>query len=150
MPVLYHSRRGLEPKTEAALNAKHVPLPRLLEASDFVTIHVPLIEETRHLIGKAELSRMKPTAYLINTARGPIVDETALAEALAHGRLAGAGLDVYEDEPTVHPGLLELSNVVLIPHIGSATYETRVKMGMMVVENISAVLAGREPPNRVR
>lgn len=150
MPVLYHSHRDLDPETEGALNAKHVPLPRLLEASDFVTIHVPLIEETRHLIGEAELSRMKPTSYLINTARGPIVDETALAEALAHGRLAGAGLDVYEEEPRVHSGLLGLSNVVLLPHIGSATYETRVKMGMMVVDNISAVLAGREPPNRVR
>jgi glyoxylate reductase len=150
MPVLYHSRRTLDPETERALHASSVPLSRLLSMSDFVTIHVPLTTETRHLIGETELARMKPTAFLINTARGAIVDEAALTKALGQSRLGGAGLDVYENEPLIHSGLQGLPNVVLLPHIGSATHETRVKMGMMVVENISAVLAGGEPPNRVR
>ena len=149
MPVLYHSRHPLSSEAEAALNVSRVPLPQLLQAADIVSIHAPLTEKTRHLIGKAELARMQRTAYLINTSRGPVVDEAALAAALAEGRLAGAGLDVYEDEPHVHPRLLGLFNVVLLPHLGSATYETRVKMGMMVVENITAVLAGKEAPNRV-
>lgn len=149
MPVLYHSRHPLSPEEEEALNVSRVSLPQLLRASDIVSLHVPLTEKTRHLIGRTELGLMPRTAYLINTTRGPVVDEAALAEALAQGRLAGAGLDVYEEEPRVHEGLLGLSNVVLLPHLGSATYETRVKMGMMVVENITAVLAGKEPPNRV-
>jgi glyoxylate reductase len=101
------------------------------------------------MIGKAEIALIRRTAYLINTARGAIVDEPALIEALEQGRLAGAGLDVYPEEPRVDPRLLALPNVVLLPHIGSATRETRVKMGMMVLENITAVLAGREAPNRV-
>lgn len=150
MPVLYHSRHSLGVQAEKALNASRAPIQEVLAASDFVTLHTPFTEETRHLIGRAELAWMKPTAFLINTARGPIVEESALVEALAQGRLAGAGLDVYEDEPRIHPGLLGLSNVVLLPHIGSATYETRVKMGMVVVENISAVLAGKKPPNCIR
>jgi glyoxylate reductase len=150
MPVLYHNRRALDRDTEKALQASPVPLPQLLSMSDFVTIHLPLTNETRHLIGKAELARMKETAFLINTARGAIVDEAALTEALAQSRLKGAALDVYEHEPRIHPGLKDLPNVVLLPHMGSATHETRVKMGMMMVENISAVLAGKEPPNRVR
>ncbi len=149
MSVIYHSRHPLSSEEEEALNVSRVPLPQLLQTADIVSIHTPLTEGTRHFIGKAELARMRRTAYLINTARGPVVDEAALAEAMAQGRLAGAGLDVYEDEPRVHPRLLGLSNVVLLPHIGSATYETRVKMGMMVVENITAALAGKEPPNRV-
>jgi glyoxylate reductase len=149
MSVLYQSRHPLSPAEEETLNVSYVSLPQLLQASDIVTIHTPLTEKTRHLIGKSELALMQRTAYLINTSRGPVVDEAALAEALAQGRLAGAGLDVYEDEPRIHPGLLGLSNVVLLPHIGSATHETRVKMGMLVVENIAAVFAGKDPPNRV-
>jgi len=120
-----------------------------LEGADIVTIHTPLTDTTRGLIGKAELAMMRRSAYLINTARGAVVDEAALAEALEQGRLAGAGLDVYQDEPHVHPRLLALPNTVLVPHIGSATTETRVKMGLMVADNITAVLEGRKAPHRV-
>ena len=149
MRVIYASRHRLDAEEEAALHAMQFSLTVVLETADFVSAHIPLTQETRHLIGKTELALMQKGAFLINTARGPIVDEAALAEALAEGRLAGAGLDVYEDEPMVHPALLSLRNVVLLPHIGSATYETRIRMGMMVIENISAVLAGRDAPNRV-
>jgi glyoxylate reductase len=124
-------------------------LEALLGTSDFVSIHVPLTEHTRHLIGKEQLALMRRTAFLINTARGAVVDEAALAEALTAGQPAGAALDVYEHEPAIHPVLLRLPNVVLLPHLGSATHETRVRMGLMVLENITAVLSGDEPPNRV-
>ena len=149
MSVLYHSPHPLAPDQEAALQVRSVPLPQLLRAADIITIHAPMNESTRSMIGKAEIAQMRRTVYLVNTARGAIVDEPALIEALEQGRLAGAGLDVYPEEPRVHPRLLALPNVVLLPHIGSATHETRVRMGMMVLENIAAVLAGREAPNRV-
>jgi glyoxylate reductase len=149
MPVVYTSRRAPSPDEEKSFNGQALTLPDLLAAADFVSLHVPLTEHTRHLIGKKELALMRNTAYLINTARGAVVDEAALAEALAAGRPAGAGLDVYEHEPDIHSGLLRLSNVVLLPHLGSATAQTRIRMGMMVIENITAALAGREPPNRV-
>ena len=149
MPVLYSSRRALGRDEEQRFNGQAVSLPDLLAAADFVSLHVPLTEHTRHLIGKKELALMRSTAFLINTARGAVVDEAALAEALASGRLAGAGLDVYEHEPDVHPALLGLSNVVLLPHLGSATAQTRLRMGMMVIENITAVLSGGQAPNRV-
>ena len=131
------------------VHATHLPLTQVLQAADIVTIHTPLTDSTRGLIGRAELAMMQRSAYLINTARGAVVDEAALAEALEQGRLAGAGLDVYQHEPHVHPRLLELPNTVLSPHIGSATTEARVKMGLMVTENITAVLEGREAPHRV-
>ena len=150
MVVLYHSRRRLSPSEEKALKAVLMALPELLRRSDFVSLHAPLTPETRHLIGKAELELMRNHAFLINTARGPLVDEPALVEALSNRGIAGAGLDVYENEPRIHPELLKLENVVLAPHIGSATYETRVKMGMVVVENIAAALSGREPSTPVR
>lgn len=149
MAVLYHTRHPLRHEEETVLHAKHFPLPQLLQAADIVTIHAPLADSTRGLIGKSELAMMRRSAYLINTARGAVVDEAALAEALEQGRLAGAGLDVYPHEPHVHPRLLALPNTVLLPHIGSATTETRVKMGLMVADNITAVLEGREAPNRV-
>jgi glyoxylate reductase len=149
MPVIYTSRRPLLPEEEKSFNGQAVPFPELLAAADFVSLHVPLTDQTRHLIGEKELKRMRSTSFLINTARGAVVDETALAAALAAGRPAGAGLDVYEAEPGVHPALLRLSNVVLLPHLGSATFQTRVRMGMVVIENIAAVLSGREPPNPV-
>jgi glyoxylate reductase len=149
MTVLYSSRRALGRDEEQGFNGQAVSLLDLLAAADFVSLHVPLTEQTRHLIGKKELALMRSTAFLINTARGAVVDEAALAEALASGRLAGAGLDVYEHEPDVHPALLRLSNVVLLPHLGSATTQTRLSMGMMVIENITAVLSGGQPPNRV-
>lgn len=124
-------------------------LERVLRESDFVTLHCPLTAQTRHLIGKPELAMMKPTAILVNTARGPIVDEAALVESLRKKRLSGAGLDVYENEPRIHPGLFRLPNVVLLPHIGSATRETRARMLGTALHNVREALAGRVPPNQV-
>jgi glyoxylate reductase len=122
----------------------------LLSDSDVVSLHLPLTDDTHHLIDAAALALMKPTAVLVNTSRGPIVDEAALVEALTEGRIAGAALDVFEHEPKVHPGLLELENVVLVPHLGSATEETREAMGMLCVEALRAVLLdGRVPANAV-
>jgi glyoxylate reductase len=127
-----------------------VPLDELLAAADVVSLHLPLSDETRHLIDAAALARMKPTAVLVNTSRGPIVDETALVAALGEGRIAGAALDVFEREPEVHPGLLDLENVVLVPHLGSATEETREAMGMLCVQALRAVLLeDRVPANAV-
>jgi glyoxylate reductase len=148
MEILYHNRSA-NPEAEEELGARKVELDELLEESDFISIHTPLTEETYHLIGERELEMMKPRAVLVNTARGPVVDEGALAEALAGGIIFAAGLDVYEREPEVHPGLLELENAVLAPHIGSATYETRDKMARMAAENLVAVLEDRQPPNPV-
>ena len=128
---------------------QRVSFEELLRRSDFLSLHVPLTPETKHLINDTALRLMKPTAFLINAARGPVVDEAALVKALQEHRLAGAGLDVYEKEPELHPGLRELSQVVLLPHLGSATTETRVRMGMMCVENVLAVLEGKPAPNRV-
>ncbi len=122
-----------------------MPLDRLISTSDIVSLHVPLTPDTRHLIGQAELARMKRSAYLINTSRGPVVDETALAWALRNRLIAGAGLDVYEREPEVHPDLVSLENVVLAPHLGSATTDTRTAMADLAARNVTAVLAG-EPP----
>jgi glyoxylate reductase len=151
VPVRYTSR-SRRPDAEGALGAEHRDLEALLEEADVVSIHCSLTEETRHLIGAEELKRMKDTAVLVNTARGPIVDEAALAEALGGSEIFAAGLDVYEEEPAVHPALLELENVVLAPHLGSATVETRRAMGMLAAENLVAVLhEGRPatPVNRV-
>jgi glyoxylate reductase len=124
-----------------------VPLPELLRRADFVSLHVPLTENTRHLIGAEELRLMKPTAVLINTARGPIVDEEALVEALRGGEIAAAGLDVYEHEPALAPGLAELSNTILLPHVGSATRGTRDAMASIAAHNALAMAAGRPAPN---
>jgi glyoxylate reductase len=124
---------------------RSMPLDQLLVTSDVVSVHVPLAASTRHLIDRAALVRMKRTAFLVNTARGPVVDEAALAWALGERLIAGAALDVYEDEPRVHPGLLGLDNVVLAPHLGSATSETRTAMASLAVDNVLAVLAGRPP-----
>jgi glyoxylate reductase len=147
MRVLYESRRAVTPPQGCAWERR--PLDQLLAEADFISLHVPLTESTRHLIGARELNRMKPTAILINTARGPVVDEEALVSALKAGTIAGAGLDVYEQEPLVHPGLVELPNVVLLPHLGSATLETRIQMGKICLANIEAVLNGRPAPNRI-
>jgi glyoxylate reductase len=138
MRVAYATRRPIDfPGAEA------MSLDRLLVSSDVISLHVPLTPETRHLIDKKALARMKRTAYLINTARGPVIDEEALAWALQHHLLAGAALDVYEQEPAIHPDLAGLDNVLLAPHIGSATTETRTAMADLAVENVLAVLAGR-------
>jgi glyoxylate reductase len=123
-----------------------MPLDELLAQADVVLLHLPLSNETRHLIDATALARMKPTAVLVNTSRGPIVDEAALVDALREGQIAGAALDVFEHEPEVHPGLLELENVVLVPHLGSATHETREAMGMLCVEALRAVLLEQRPP----
>jgi glyoxylate reductase len=147
MRVLYESRRAVTPPRGFAWERR--PLDEVLAEADFISLHVPLTEATRHLIGARELSLMKPTAILINTARGPVVDEKALVSALKAGTIAGAGLDVYEQEPLVHPGLVELPNVVLLPHLGSATLETRIRMGRICLDNIEAVLNGRPAPNRI-
>jgi glyoxylate reductase len=147
MPVLYHNRTRLDADVEAELGVTYTDLKSLLVRSDFVSLHVALTHSTRHLIGKDELDLMKRTAYLINASRGPVVDEKALLNALLSGGIAGAGLDVYENEPNVTPGLADLSNVVLLPHIGSATYETRMKMAMLAVDNLLEGLAGGAPPN---
>jgi len=125
------------------------PLPDLLREADFVTLHVPLTPETHHLIGPRQLALMKPTAFLLNTSRGPVVDEGALVDALLRRQLAGAGLDVFEQEPVFHPSLRDLRQVVLLPHLGSATLATRVRMGMICLENIAAVCAGRPALNQV-
>ena len=122
-------------------------LDDLLRRSDFVSLSCALTPETRHLIGARELAIVRPGAILVNTARGPVVDEAALVAALTEGRLAGAGLDVYEEEPRVHAGLLPLPNVVLLPHLGSAVLELRERMAHVVVDNIEAFLEGKRPPN---
>lgn len=149
MRVLYTTRSSRNAILEENLHAKRVDLETLLKESDFISIHAPLSEKTRHLIGAKELSLMKRTAYLINTGRGAVIDEVALISALRNKRIAGAGLDVYEEEPKLKPGLAELDNVVLAPHLGSATVETRTKMSLMAAENIIAVLNGQKPPNCV-
>jgi glyoxylate reductase len=147
MKILYHSRTRLDPSQEKHLDVSYAPFDELLREADFVTLHVPLSPSTRHLIGSRELEIMKPSACLINTARGPVVDEKALVEALRHGRIRGAGLDVYENEPKLSPGLADLKNAVLLPHMGSATIETRTKMALMAAENLLAGLRGERPPN---
>ena len=126
-----------------------MPLDELLRESDFVSLHSPLNAGTRHQIGARELKLMKKTAYLINTARGAIIDEDAMVRALKGKKIAGAGLDVFEHEPEVHPGLKALKNVVIVPHLGSATVEVREEMANIVVDNIAALLEGRRPPNIV-
>lgn len=147
MKVLYADSVALAPEVESELAARRVSKEELLRESDFVSLHVPLMPETKHFIGAAELALMKPTAILLNTARGPVVDEAALVEALREKRIAGAGLDVFEEEPKVHPGLLELTNVTLAPHIASASVATRRRMSEMAVENALAVVQGQRPPN---
>ena len=148
MKVLYADQRSNE-ELEKEVDARRVDLDELLRESDFVSVHVLLSDETRHLLGRDEFARMKPTAVLVNTSRGPVLDEKALVEALRNGEIAAAGLDVYENEPELAPGLAELTNVVLSPHTGSATVETRTRMALIAVQNIVAVLEGRTPPNLV-
>ncbi|MBI2180844.1 MAG: D-glycerate dehydrogenase [Deltaproteobacteria bacterium] len=147
MRILYTKRHRLEERRETELGVEYRSLDDLLSESDFVSINAALSPETVHLIGERELRRMRPSAYLVNTARGPIVDEKALVEALEEKKIAGAALDVYEREPMVEPGLINLPNVVLTPHLGSAARETRERAAAIVVENILAVIDGRRPPN---
>jgi gluconate 2-dehydrogenase len=149
MKVIYHNRQRLAPALEARCNAAYATLDELLAQSDFVVLQVPYSAQTHHLIGAAQIAKMKPGAILINSTRGGVVDDAALVDALRHGRLRGAGLDVYEHEPQLHPGFLGLDNVVLAPHIGSSTEATRRAMAMLAARNLVAALAGAMPPNVV-
>jgi glyoxylate reductase len=149
MRILYWGPRRKPESVEREHHLTYMPLDRLLAEADFVSLHSPLKPETHHQISVRELSLMKPTAFLINTARGKIVDEKALVKALAKGTIAGAGLDVFEHEPKVPPALVKMTNVVLTPHLGSAVLEVREKMANIVVDNILAILAGKAPPNCV-
>jgi glyoxylate reductase len=147
MRILYTKRHRLEEAQEVELGVEHRTLDDLLRESDFVAVHAALSPATIHLIGQRELRLMRPSAYLVNTARGPIVDEKALVLALKEKRIAGAALDVYEQEPRVEPGLIDLPNVVLTPHLGSAAIDTRERIAAILVENVLAVIEGRRPPN---
>jgi glyoxylate reductase len=147
MRTLYWGPRRIAEGEERELELVYAPLEELLAASDFVSLHAPLKPETVHLIGARELALMKSTAFLVNTARGPIVDEKALVAALAAKRIAGAALDVFEREPEVEAALRAMPNVVLTPHLGSAVAETREALANAVVDNIAAVLSGERPPN---
>jgi glyoxylate reductase len=147
MRVLYSDAVRASADVERELNAEFVDRDRLFRESDFISLHVPLLPDTRHLISKDNLDKMKRTAFLVNTSRGPVVDEAALAEALENRKIAGAALDVFEHEPRVHPALLTRKDVILTPHIASASVETRTKMAVMAANNVVALFEGRRPPN---
>jgi len=149
MSIVYSDARQAPAEVEEELGARRVELEELLREADVVSIHAPLMDETRHLINSETLGLMKETAYLVNSARGPIIDEAALVDALKAGKIAGAGLDVYENEPETHPGLVDLDNVVLLPHLGSATIETRTAMGVLAAENAVLALRGERPKTPV-
>ena len=150
MSIYYHSRTRAAAETEARLGACYLPsLGELAGIADVLSLHVPGGLATRNMIDATLLARMKPTAILVNTARGSIIDEAALAAALRQGGIAAAGLDVYANEPAIDPALAALENAVLLPHLGSATVETRTAMGMQAAANLEAFFSGREPPNRV-
>jgi glyoxylate reductase len=148
MKILYWGpHRKLEAEREIGM--EYVPLDRLLKEADFVSLHPALTAETRHMISDAQFDKMKPTAFIINTARGAIIDEKALVRALKKKKIAGAGLDVFENEPKLSPGLTAMKNVVLTPHLGSGVMEVRAQMANIVVDNLEALLAGKVPPNCV-
>src|SRR5487761_418043 len=147
MRILYTDAMRAAPEVERDLHAEYVDRDHLLAAADFVSVHVPLLPETRRLINAATLAKMKPGSYLINTSRGPVVDEAALVAALEAKQIAGAALDVFENEPSPHPALVTRKDVILTPHIASASVETRTKMAVMAVENVLALFEGRRPPN---
>jgi glyoxylate reductase len=149
MHVIYTNPRRVAAAVEEEIGAHFVDKATLLASSDVLSLHVPLTPATRHFLGAAEFAVMKPSAFVINTARGPVIDEAALAQALTSGAIRGAGIDVYEREPAVDPALLAAPNTVLAPHIASATTETRTRMALMAAENVIAVLAGRPPVNPV-
>ena len=149
MQILYTDIFRAAPSLEEEIGARFVEKKTLLRESDFITLHVPLLPETTHYISTTELNLMKSTAILINASRGPVIDEKALVQALKKGKIAGAGLDVYEREPVVESELIEMKDVVLVPHIASASRETRLRMAMMAAENLVAGLMGKFPPNLV-
>jgi glyoxylate reductase len=145
LKVIYYDREPVPPIIEKELGASYVSFDELLRKSDFISVHVPLTEETFHLIGQEEFSMMKKESYLINTARGPIIDEKALVKALKGGVIRGAALDVFENEPAIEQELMNLNNVVIVPHIGSASYRTRTKMAIMAAKNLISALKGERP-----
>lgn len=147
MPIIYSSRTRLPADKEAAIGAIYKDLDTVLRESDFLSLHVPLTPQTHHLVGADQLRLMKPSAILINTARGPVIDEAALLRALRERWIRGAGLDVYENEPILTPGLIECDNAVLLPHVGSATIDTRTRMAELATQNLLAGLRGNTPPN---
>lgn len=149
MNIAYTRRTPLEDHVIEELDAKFMTMDELIESSDVLSLHCPYSSATHHLMSENQFARMKKTAFLINTARGPIVNEQALVDALKAGEIAGAGLDVFENEPAVNPGLLDLDNAVLIPHLGSATVETRAAMADIAATNALAILAGAQAPNLV-
>ena len=149
MRTLYHQRNRLPKEEEKKLNVEYATFEKILRESDFLTLHVPLTEETEYMIGNDEIALMKKTAYLIHTARGKVIDDYALVAALREGRLAGAALDVYEDEPELTEGMRELDNLMILPHIGSASFETRDKMALLVADNILDALEGKTPRSLV-
>jgi len=149
MRTLYHQRNRLPKEEEKKLNVEYATFEKILRESDFLTLHVPLTEETEYMIGNDEIALMKKTAYLIHTARGKVIDDYALVAALREDRLAGAALDVYEDEPELTEGMRELDNLMILPHIGSASFETRDKMALLVADNILDALEGRTPRSLV-
>ena len=149
MQVIYHNRSRLDAEQEKACNAQWVSKEDLLRQSDFLVALVPYSAQTHHAIGAAELAQMKPSAHLINIARGGVVDDQALIEALKAKRIAGAGLDVFENEPALNPGFLGLDNVTLTPHIGSSTRQTRLAMAMLAADNLMAALSGQRPPSLI-
>jgi len=149
MRVLYSDAVRASAEVETELNAEFVDRDRLFRESDFISVHVPLLPDTRHLISKDNLEKMKRTAFLVNTSRGPVVDEAALAAALENKKIAGAALDVFEHEPKVHPALLTRKDLILTPHIASASVETRTKMAVMAANNVVALFEGRRPPNAI-
>ena len=147
MRILYSDAVRAPAEVEKDLNAEFVDRDRLFRESDFISLHVPLLPDTRHLISKENLGKMKATAFLINTSRGPVVDEAALADALERKKIAGAALDVFEAEPKVHPALVARKDVILTPHIASASVDTRTKMAVMAANNLVALFEGKRPPN---
>jgi len=149
MRTLYHQRNRLPKEDEKKLNVEYATFEKILRESDFLTLHVPLTEETKYMIGNDEITLMKKTAYLIHTARGKVIDDYALVAALREDRLAGAALDVYEDEPELTEGMRELDNLMILPHIGSASFETRDKMALLVADNILDALEGKTPRSLV-
>lgn len=149
MKVIYHNRNRVAVDVETSCNATYRGFEDLLREADFVLLQLPYTKETHHLIGPRELALMKPSAMLINVARGGVVDDAALVDALKNKRVAGAGLDVFENEPKLNPGFFDLKNVVLVPHVGSATLATRKAMAMAAANNLIAALSGKKPPNLV-
>ena len=147
MKVIYSDAIQAPAEVEKQLNVEYRPLEQLLTEADFISVHVPLLPETRHLLSAPQFEKMKRTAYIINTSRGPVIDEAALVTALEARKLAGAALDVYENEPKIHSGLLKRSDVILAPHIASASIETRTKMALMAAQNVLTLFAGGRPPN---